>query len=47
MRKPEPGAAGKHHRNRQIADGLHHAPQGKHVSKYGPDEYLVRVSWTR
>jgi hypothetical protein len=47
MRKPEPGAAGKHHRNRQIADGLHQAPQGKLDIKYGPDEYPLRVNWTQ
>jgi hypothetical protein len=47
MRKPEPRAAGKHHRDRQIEEALHHAHQGKLDIMYSPVEYLVRVSWTR
>jgi hypothetical protein len=47
MRKPEPGAAGKHQRDRQSEEALQHANQGKLDIKYGPDEYLVRVSRTR
>jgi hypothetical protein len=47
MRKSEPRAAGKEHRDRQIEEALQHAHQGKLDIKYGPDEYLVRVSRTR
>ena len=47
MRKREPRAAGKHHRDRQIEEALQHANQGMLDIKYGPDEYPVRVSWTQ
>jgi hypothetical protein len=47
MRKPEPRAAAKHRRDRQIQDALHHAHQGKLDIKYSPAEYLVRVNWTQ
>lgn len=47
MRKPGPGAAGKHHRDRQIEEALQHANQGKLDIKYRPDEYPVRVNWTQ
>lgn len=46
MRKPEPRAAGKHHRDRQIKEVLWHANQGRPDTKYGLDEYLVRISRT-
>jgi hypothetical protein len=46
MRKPEPRAAGKHHRDRQIKEVLRHANQGRADIKYGLDEYLARVSRT-
>ena len=46
MRKPEPGAAGEHHRDRQIEETLQHDNQGELDIKYGPDEYPDRVSWT-
>jgi hypothetical protein len=47
MRKPEPRAAGRHHRDRQIEEALHPAHQRKLDIKYSPVEYLVRVNWTQ
>lgn len=35
------------HLARRIGDALHHAYQGKLELKYSPDEYLVRVYWSR
>ena len=35
------------HLARRIGDALHGAFQGELTVKYNPDEYLVRVSWTR
>jgi hypothetical protein len=32
---------------RRIGDALHHAYQGALEIKYSPDEYLVRVFWSR
>jgi len=46
MKKPDAGAAGKHHRNQQIEEAPHHASQGKHEIKYSPEEYPVPVNWT-
>jgi hypothetical protein len=35
------------HLARRIGDALHHAYQGALEIKYSPDEYLVRVFWSR
>ena len=35
------------HLARRIGDALHHAYQGNLEIKYSPDEYLVRVYWSR
>jgi hypothetical protein len=35
------------HLARRIGDALHHAYQGTLEVKYSPDEYLVRVYWSR
>lgn len=35
------------HLARRIGDALHHAYQGALEVKYSPDEYLVRVYWSR
>ena len=35
------------HLARRIGDALHGAFHGELVIKYSPDEYLVRVNWTR
>jgi len=35
------------HLARRIGDALHHAYQGNLETKYSPDEYLVRVYWSR
>lgn len=35
------------HLARRIGDALHHAYQGNLDIKYSPDEYLVRVYWSR
>ena len=35
------------HLARRIGDALHHAYQGNLQIKYSPDEYLVRVYWSR
>ena len=35
------------HLARRIGDALHHAYQGTLEIKYSPDEYLVRVYWSR
>jgi hypothetical protein len=47
MREPGYRTAGKHHRDRQIEEALHHAHQGKLDMKCSPVEYLVRVNWTQ
>ena len=35
------------HLARRIGDALRGAFQGELVIKYRPDEYLIRVNWTR
>lgn len=35
------------HLARRIGEALHHAFQGKLEVKYSPDQYLVRVDWSR
>ena len=35
------------HLAKRLGDALHHAYQGELETKYAPDEYLVRVFWSR
>jgi hypothetical protein len=35
------------HLARRIGEAVHHAYQGDLDVKYSPDEYMVRVSWSR